>query len=292
VRYLGSFSSGGQDHKVTPLVYILIANWNGKVMTLECLESLRSITYRPCRTLVIDNASRDGSPEAIARAHPEVELLVQEHNLRYAGAMNAGMRHALAHGAEFVLVMNNDVIVDRGLVSALVAAAQKDPTVGLVAPKILYHTPPTQIWYAGGKISFWTGTMWHVGIRERDCGQYEVPGPTEYATGCCVLARRALIERVGMLDESYYIYAEDADWSVRAHRAGVGVVYEPAGVLWHRVSISTGGNLSFFKLKNKFRGNLRFFARYASWYHWLVFPWLSLAANAWAMLTYLLRRRT
>jgi len=277
---------------MTPLVYILIANWNGKAMTLECLESVRRITYHPYRVVVIDNASTDGSPEAILRAAPDTDLLLQERNLRYAGAMNAGMHHALAHGAQFVLVMNNDVIVDPGLLSALVQGIESDPTVGMVVPKILYHSPSSQIWYAGGRISFWTGTMWHVGIRQRDHGQYDRPGPTEYATGCCVLVRRTMIERVGMFDESYHMYAEDADWSLRARRAGFGIMYQPTGVLWHRVSVSAGGTMSLFKLRNKFLGNLRFFARHASWYHWAIFPWLSVAVNAWAMLRYLLRRRT
>lgn len=277
---------------MTPLVYILIANWNGKQTTLECLESIRRITYRPYRTLVIDNASSDGSPEAIREAEPAVEVLVQQQNLRYAGAMNAGMRYALAQGAGCVVVMNNDVIVDPGLLSHLVAATARDPRVGLVAPKIFFHDTPTQIWYAGGKISFWTGTMAHRGIRDVDRGQYDRPEPTDYATGCCVLATRALIERVGMLDPSYYMYAEDADWSVRAGRAGFTVVYEPRAVLWHRVSVSAGGHLSRFKLWNKFRGNLQFFSRHASWYHWLVFPWLSIAVNVWAMVRYLVRRRS
>ena len=164
------------------------------------------------------------------------------------------------------------------------------PTAGLVAPKILYQSPPSLIWYAGGELSFWTGTMRHVGIRQQDRGQFDGAGPTQYATGCCVLARRALIERIGMLDETYHMYAEDADWSLRAHRAGFDVLYAPAGVLWHRVSVSAGGNLSLFKLTNKFRGNFRFFARYASWYHWAVFPWLSIVVSTWAMLAYLLRR--
>ena len=133
--------------------------------------------------------------------------------------------------------------------------------------------------------------MSHRGIREFDRGQYDDPGPTQYATGCCVLARRAVIERVGMFDTSYFMYAEDADWSLRARRAGFVIAYEPTAVLWHRVSVSAGGNLSAFKLRNKFRGNLRFFARHASWYHWLVFPWLSLGVNAWAMLRYVFRTR-
>ena len=112
---------------MTPLVYILIANWNGKRTTLECLASIRSITYHPYRTLVIDNASTDGSPEAIRKAEPEVEVLEQQQNFRYAGAMNVGMRHALAQGASYVVVMNNDVLVDPALLSQLVAAAEAHP---------------------------------------------------------------------------------------------------------------------------------------------------------------------
>jgi GT2 family glycosyltransferase len=126
----------------------------------------------------------------------------------------------------------------------------------------------------------WSGTMRHIGIREIDRGQHDTPRPVAYATGCCMLARADAIKKVGLLDEAYYMYAEDADWSLRFLRAGLAILYEPRARVWHKLSVSAGGHLSWFKLSHKERSSLRFFARYARWYHWLVLPWLHVAASA------------
>lgn len=274
-----------------PHVVIILVNWNGKEVTLDCLGSLRAIAYPNYSTLVVDNASTDGSVEAFRSAFPEVEVLALNENRRFAGGMNAGIRHALAGKAEMLLLMNNDTVADRGFLGPMVDRLRSDTTAGMVVPKIYYQDPPDRIWFAGGVISFWTGTMRHIGIREVDTGQHNTPGPTEYATGCCILASRELVERIGTLDESYYMYSEDADWSMRARRAGYQIIYEPQAKIWHKLSVSTGGHLSWYKMKNKFLGNFRFFARHAAWYQWLVFPWLSVIANGVSAIRYFITVR-
>jgi hypothetical protein len=274
-----------------PLVWIIIVNWNGRDMTLDCLDSLRAVTYGKRQILVVDNGSTDGSVSALRERYPGVAVLPMTENHRFAGGTNAGIRHALAHGADLLLLLNNDTTVDPGFLALMVECLSSDPSTGIVAPKILYSAEPDRLWYAGGAISFWTGTMKHLGIRERDRGQHDIPGQTDYATGCCLLARRELVETIGMLDESYYMYTEDADWCMRARRAGYHIMYEPRAKIWHRLSVSAGGHLSWYKLKNKARGNLAFFARYARWYHWLTFPWMAVFSNGAAALGYLLRRK-
>jgi GT2 family glycosyltransferase len=133
--------------------------------------------------------------------------------------------------------------------------------------------------------------MKHRGIREVDRGQYDEAAEIGYTTGCCILTRREVIEKVGMLDESYSMYTEDADWSTRVRRAGYSIAYEPQAKVWHKLSVSSGGHLSWFKMKNKYLSNMRFFARYATWYQWLVFPWASLLVNGFAALKYLFTAR-
>lgn len=274
-----------------PPVSVIIVNWNGREVTLDCLSSLRQATYPALRIMVVDNASTDGSVAAIRDRFPEVEVLVMTKNLRFAGGNNAGMRVALGAGAEYVLLLNNDTVVDPGFIEPLVAHMQADPRTGMVAPKIFYHATPDQIWFAGGAISLWTGTMRHVGIRETDRGQYDTPRDIDYATGCCLMVRSPVVREVGMLDESFFIYGEDADWSMRVRNAGYRIVYEPASRVWHRISVTSGGHTSWFKMKNKFLSNFRFFARYASWYHWLVFPWMGVLRNVSAAVRYLLSTR-
>ncbi len=270
-----------------PAVTVILVNWNGWPVTADCLRSLEAATYPRLSTIVVDNASSDGSREAIRREFPWVELLAMPENLRFAGGNNAGIRRALDEGAEAVLLLNNDTVVDPAFVGCLVERLHSDPHCGIAVPKIFYYDDPTRIWYAGGVISMWSGTMRHRGIREIDNGQYDRAQAVGYATGCCLLARAEAVRTVGLLDEAYYMYSEDADWSARFHRAGYTILYEPRAKVWHKLSVSAGGHLSWFKLKHKYLSNLRFFARYARWYHWLVFPWLHVLADVYAALKYI-----
>ena len=269
-----------------PLVFIILVNWNGKKVTLECLESLAKISYRNSRIVVVDNASSDGSVGAIQEQHPEVILLEQQRNLRFAGGNNAGMRYALDHGADQVCLLNNDTTVDSEFLTHLVSRIQSDKKIGITTPKIYYHDEPNRIWFAGASISMWTGTMKHIGIREEDHGQYDESKEIDYATGCCILTRREVIEKVGGLDESFFMYTEDADWCMRVRRAGYSVVYEPRAKVWHKLSVASGGHLSSFKMKNKLISNYRFFRRYATFPQMLVYPWLNVVVNGWAAMKY------
>lgn len=254
---------------------------------LDCLDSLAKSAYKSLQTIVVDNASSDGSAQAIREAYPEVIVLEQNENLRFAGGNNAGMKYALERGAELLCLLNNDTTVGKDFLTHLVARIQSEKKIGMVAPKICYHDEPNRIWFAGGEISMWTGTMKHIGIREEDAGQFETSKEIDYASGCCILTRREVVERVGMLDESFFMYTEDADWSMRVRRAGYTIVYEPKAKVWHKLSVTSGGHLSFFKMKNKFISNLRFFFRYASVPQKLVFPWMNVVVNSWAGMKYL-----
>jgi GT2 family glycosyltransferase len=256
----------------SPLVYIIVLAWNGREDTAECLRSLRKVAYANVRILVVDNASCDGTADMVRTGFPEAELIVNPENLRFAGGNNVGIRHALERGAAYVVLLNNDTVVDPAFLSSLVALSEADPGVGMAVPKIYFFSEPKRIWYAGGKISWWKGQISHVGVHALDDGRYDAVTETDYATGCCVLVRRSLVEQVGMLDEAYFIYGEDADWSMRARRSGWKIVYAPQAMVWHKVSVSSGGHLSWFKNWNKLRSNVRLMARYATWYEWLTLP--------------------
>jgi GT2 family glycosyltransferase len=275
-----------------PLVYIIIVNWNGREVTLDCLDSLSRLSYKHTKVVVVDNASSDGSVIAIGTRFPDVAILEMKENLRFAGGTNAGMRYGLEHGAEMFLLLNNDTTVDPEFLTGMVERITSSSDIGMVAPKIYYHGDPTRIWFAGGSISMWTGTMKHQGIREVDHGQFDTATEIEYSTGCCILVKREIVEKVGMLDESFTMYTEDADWSMRVRRAGYTILFEPKARIWHKLSVSSGGHLSWYKTRNKFISNLRFFGRYAAWYHWLVFPWANILVNGYAAAKYVLTART
>ena len=255
-----------------PSVYVIILNWNRKEDTIACLRSLEKVKYPDFSLVLVDNASSDGTVEQVKRDFPAVEIIVNPRNLRFAGGNNIGIECALRNGADYVLLLNNDTIVDPDFLSELVRTAESEKNIGMAGSKIYYYDDPKRIWFAGGKVEFWNGWVSHIGIREMDHGQHDTTKQVDYLTGCCLLVKREVIEKVGKLDESYFIYGEDADWCIRASAVGFKLFYVPSSVIWHKVSSSSGGNLSLFKNWNKLKSQLRLMARYAKWYHWLTIP--------------------
>jgi hypothetical protein len=244
---------------------VLILNWNGCEDTLSLLATLER-----CRTpagwtvapLVVDNASSDGSVERIAAAHPAVEVLALPENRRFAGGNNAGLDKALAAGADAVMLLNNDTEADPALLERLVLALEQDPRAGAAAPLIYFAAPTDRIWYAGGDCVPALGLARHRGLRSRDLGQYRSVEETGYLTGCCLIAWREAWQRVGPLDEGYFIYAEDADWCLRARASGYRLLFVPTARLWHKVSASSGAT-SPWKIYQRTRANLTLFSRHA-----------------------------
>jgi GT2 family glycosyltransferase len=178
----------------------------------------------------------------------------------------------LDQNTDAILLLNNDTIVDPEFLTLLIETLMADPTNGIVGPMIYYHDDPQRIWYAGGRINWWQGWMSHRGIREIDSGQYSSPAATDYVTGCCLLVQRNVITRIGMLDDSYFIYGEDTDWCLRALQAGYRIMIQPRAHVWHKVSASSG-QFSWYKNSNKLKSQFRLLARYARWYHWITIPW-------------------
>jgi GT2 family glycosyltransferase len=246
-------------------LWIVVLNWNGLADTRRLLPTLAA-----CRdpdgwthtVLVVDNGSTDGSVDAIRSEFPDIRLLPLGENRRFAGGNNPGIRRALAEGADAVMLLNNDTQADPGLLEHLLRALDQDPHAGAAAPLIYFGAPSRSIWYAGGRCVPALGLTAHRGLRERDEGRYRSVEETGYLTGCCLLARRELWEKVGLLDEGYFIYAEDADWSLRAREAGWRLLFVPTARLWHEVSASAGA-ASAFKIYHRLRANARLCALHA-----------------------------
>jgi hypothetical protein len=243
---------------------VVVLNWNGRADTLALLPTLERCRLPEgwrARVLVVDNGSTDGSAEAIRAALPEVEVLALAENRRFAGGNNAGITHALAGGADAVMLLNNDTEADPGMLEHLLLALDERPGAAL-APLIYFGAPSRRIWYAGGRLVPALGWASHRGLRALDEGRYRALEETGYLTGCALLAPRAAWERVGLLDERYFIYAEDADWCLRARAAGVPLLWVPTARLWHKVSASSGA-ASPFKIYHRLRANLTLFATHA-----------------------------
>lgn len=242
------------DATATPSIAIIIVNWNGADDTISCLHSLVRIGYSHLRLYVVDNASTDGSPARIRAAHADahMQLLVAPVNLGYAGGVNLGVARALADGADYLWVLNNDVSADPDIVGHLLEAA-RDTEPAILSPKILYRARPTELWWAGGGIDRRLKS-YHIGIGERDAGQHEVIRAIDWATGCSLFFSAATARRIGPMDERYFLYLEDVDWSLRARARGVPIVYVPAARLYHDVSHSTArlqsGHVWYYSWRN------------------------------------------
>lgn len=225
-------------------LWILILNWNGWRDTIACLTSLRPAIGGSERIVVIDNGSTDDSVIQLTthnrqRTTPFFELIETGKNLGYAGGNNVGIQKALTGGAQWILLLNNDTIVAPDFLSKMREAAQKDPRLGLLNPKIYLGEPPSRIlWFAGGVVDYSRAEGRHVGYKKEDLGQFDGTA-TEYATGCCLLARRETIEDIGLLPDAYFLYYEDTEWSVRARKKGWRCAVVPSAHVWHKGAASS-----------------------------------------------------
>jgi GT2 family glycosyltransferase len=257
-----------------PLVYIILLTWNQRQDTLACLASLEQLTYPKIQILVVDNGSQDGTSEVIRGQFPAVDLLVNEHNLGFQGGFNLGMRYALAHGADFLLVMNNDTAVQPDMLDELMAYAGM-PEVGMLAPKIYYFDEPERIWSVGGDCHPITFEMTHKGDNQIDHGQWSEVVERDFLVGCAMLMPRALPEKIGLFDTGYHpIYYEDVDLCVRARQAGFRLLLVPSAKMWHRVSASGGGSGSPRERYLMARHSVRYFRKYVhGWRRLIVVPY-------------------
>jgi GT2 family glycosyltransferase len=221
---------------------VCILNWNGREDTLRCLEALAEVRGE-FATIVADNGSSDGSAAAIRAAHPDVELIENGANLGFSGGNNAAIRHALAGGADWVVLVNNDAEPDPGMLEALEAAAARHPRAGVLAGKLLFEDGRVQ--WAGQRVALLTGYSGRPRGHGREDGfAYAVEGRTDRAVGALMAVSRTAIERAGLLDEDLFAYVEDVDWSLRIRAAGLECVFVPSARAVHRVSASTGGSAS------------------------------------------------
>lgn len=249
--------------RTSPLVFIIVLNWNGKDDTLECLRSLQKLDYPNFETVVVDNGSTDGSEEVIRSSFPSVRVIQTGRNLGYAGGNNVGIRFALSHGADYVWLLNNDTTVDSKALTALVETAEADPAIAFVGSKIYFYDKPGVIWCAGGVIDLASGGHTDVfGMCQEDKGQFDKITDVGYVAGCSLLASRDAISAIGLLPEEYFLYFEETDWSVAAQRMGYRTVQAPASHVWHKYS-DTGDYKERF-VYYSFRNRIKIVGKYSS----------------------------
>lgn len=248
-------------------VGLVVLNWNGASVLPLCLESLEAAaaaSVHEVGLLLVDNDSRDGSDLWAEREMPAWEILRTGSNLRYAGGMNAGIRAWLDRDVDYILVLNNDIIADMGLIDPLVADLEAGTPRGAACPRIHYFDRPNLLWYGGGRVSRLFRITRHRGIRRHAVGKLRRAGETEYLTGCALMGKAAFWGETGGFDESFDFYAEDVDLSLRARRQGWSLRYVPDSRLYHRVGFSSGGGLSPRKLRAQLAATGKLISRHVS----------------------------
>jgi GT2 family glycosyltransferase len=215
-------------------VAVVIPNWNGVRFLAECLESLGRQTC-PADAIVVDGGSDDGSQELVRSRFPGVTLLELDTNPGFAAAVNRGIEHALAAGAEYVALLNNDAIADERWLEELLSAADRHPEAGIVTSKLLRYDR-ARIDSTGDFYSSW-GWAYPRGRDELDHGQYDADELREVfcGSGGASLFRTSMLRDVGLFDESYFAYLEDQDLGFRAQLLGWRARYEPASRAYHHM---------------------------------------------------------
>jgi hypothetical protein len=224
-----------------PHVSIIVLNWNNYADTIECIESIKKISYPKYTLIIVDNGSTDGSEKIIRQKFPDLPFIQTGKNIGYTGGINAGVNYALETSTDFILILNNDTIIDPMAVEALVKVASGDNRIGMLSSKIYFYDRPDTIWYAGASYYPFLGWGRHKGYNEVDSGQYDKPEETGRPCGCSMLVSREFCEKAGLLNEDFFCYGEEIDWGLRGRKAGFKIMYVPSSKIWHKVSSSTGG---------------------------------------------------
>lgn len=257
---------------MSPLVYLVILNWNGWQDTLACLRSLEDLDYPNYQIIIVDNASSDGSEDKLREAFPKIRIIQSGANLGYAGGNNIGIRHALAHGADYIWILNNDTIIEPDALTHLVRRMQEKPDAGMCGSRLVYlHNRKIVQALGGGSYNKWVGTTRYVGagnLANQPVASETVERQIDYIVGASILASRNFLEDIGLLTEDYFLYYEEIDWALRA-KGKYSLAVAPQSVVYHREGASTGGNsfelhqkstqADYYMVRNRLKLTRRFF---------------------------------
>jgi len=229
--------------KTSPKVSIIILNWNAAGDTIRCIDSFLKVQYDNYEIVVVDNGSEDGSYQLIKRKYPDIVLIETGENLGYAAGNNAGIKYAIQNGADYILLVNNDtkLLNPQFLKQAVELIMEADCKIGIIGPKVFTSTGQVQ------DTILFTPTLlncikqsFRLRWRIKESKDYSKVQEVDAVSGVCLLIKKELIDEIGLLDEDYFMYAEEQDYCYRAQRAGWKVIYYPVdSIIHYRESVSS-----------------------------------------------------
>jgi len=225
----------------SPHVFIIIVNWNGYKDTLDCLKSLHEITYKNYTIIIIDNGSTDNSINILRSTYPDIKILENSKNLGYTGGVNTGIKYAMQQNADYVLLLNNDTVVRSNFLQPLIDYVLKENNVGIVGSRINYFNNKDLTQSLGGSFSYYSSYPLKLLSHKQLSTYKDKPSDVDWVSGCSMLIRNSLLQKLIGLDDDYFLYVEDADICMRAGKLEYKVVIVPDSIVWHKTKSSTGG---------------------------------------------------
>jgi GT2 family glycosyltransferase len=253
----------------SPLVGVVVITWNQCNDTLECLTSIFRMAYPRLFVVLVDNASTDGTGAAVATQFPQVECITNQTNRGFAAAVNQGIERAIKRDAEYLFVLNNDTVVDSMALHHLMQYATDD-AVGMLVPKIYYFAQPQMIWSVGAGLNGLTFETRGDIRGVEDNGQWESVVERKHVTACALLLPRRVVEKIGVLDERFFYYYDDADFSLRVHEAGYRTLLVPQAKVWHKVAQASGGVDTPYQRYWMGRSSVLYFRKHVHSWRWLI----------------------
>lgn len=246
-------------------LFVICLNWKDPEDTLECISSVKKLVIPKGINLgivVIDNASHDNSL-SLFKKQKGIHVIENKTNQGYSGGNNVGIKFALSHKADIIWVLNPDLRLDKNCLLHLIEFSNSHSQADILSPKIYFY-PGFEfhkdrykktdlgkiIWSAGGSINWSTVLGNNTGLDELDKGQFDTPTQIEFATGASMFVKRHVFEKIGLFNDLYFLYLEDADFSLKATKAGFQMWYVPKSIIWHKnaKSSSVGGELHDYYL--------------------------------------------
>lgn len=248
---------------ISPKVSIVLLNYCNYIYTINCLDSLSGLQYDNYNIIVVDNNSPDESYRKLKELENEkIQVILSEINGGFAHGNNIAIDIALQNNSDYVLLLNNDTLVDPSFLNKMLEATCEEDGVGIVTSRIMYYPETDKIWYAGGCVDWNNLRAKHFSINEKYDEKEDIKR-TNFASGCCMLIPCDVIRNVGKLPEEYFMYYEDLDFCVNVLEHGYEIRYVPEAVIYHCVSASGGGEDSPFVIEWVQRSRRLFLNKYA-----------------------------